>query len=702
MASSSTRHRRLLLDMIVPDWDEAFLSRYDPVAYARMVADTGVDSVMVYAQSHVGLTYWPSSTGHRHPALGGRDWFGDTIRVLHARGVHATAYYSVIFNNRAAEEHPDWAMVKAAPLAFGPLPGRRYELVCPNNIEYRAFAEGQVREIAANYEIDGFFLDMAFWPSVCQCPACEGRSIAELGRPIPETVNWNDPGWTAFQRARERWLCEFTATITEAIRDIRHGLPVYHNSAIILGNWVRGYSFDMAGLSSFLGGDFYGGRREQALIGRLLARMTRERPAEFMTTVRNHLVDHEELRSIDELEMIALSAIAKGAAIRYIDPVDPIGTVNAAAYTAVAGVFERIAQYGDVIGGEPIGDVAVYVSDFSKASRSENGKALALASASRDVSEHLRAAAGAVLSLESHHYCVDVVTRMNLEALTSSQVLIVPDAEYLGEEEVIAIRDFVSGGGNLYASGFTSLKEGAGNDGFALGDLFGCTYHHEEAAPVVYAVPKGADLPASIAPARMATCRRDRNADGATPIVRAGHDADVLATLSFPYSYGASDTGPAEAGQWSSIHSDPPWHNTTLPAVLRHQFGAGTVIYSACDLESQEPGTAGSELFVALVADLHGGSRLIEINAPPWVSIGLFHQSDEHRYVVTLLSYPRDLPAQPIASVACRMRLPETAVTGVSLRETGEQLEFTRDGTGTIALVLPLLDRLAVLLVTYE
>jgi len=88
--------------MHIPDWDDRFLSQYDPVVYAELIADSGVDSVMVYAQSHVGLTYWPSTTGKRHPALKGRNWFGETVAALRRRGVEATAYYSVIFNNVAA------------------------------------------------------------------------------------------------------------------------------------------------------------------------------------------------------------------------------------------------------------------------------------------------------------------------------------------------------------------------------------------------------------------------------------------------------------------------------------------------------------------------------------------------------------------------------------------------------------------------
>ncbi|MCK4514380.1 MAG: hypothetical protein KAU31_03930, partial [Spirochaetaceae bacterium] len=359
-------------------------------------------------------------------------------------------------------------------------------------------------------------------------------------------------------------------------------------------------------------------------------------------------------------------------------------------------------------GGEPVGDVAVYLSDHSKVSVSDNGDALSDASARANVPEHIRAAAGAVAALESRHYSVDVITRMNPAALDAARVLIVPDARHLGNEETNAIREFVAGGGNLYASGSTSLGSHGGSDSdddsgderFALEDLLGCAYERNESAGVAYVVPKQARLVAAIAPSRMATRGREYDRGDTLPIVQAGEDSDVLATFSFPSGHpGMESAGP---GQWSSIHSDPPWHHTSLPAVVRHQCGKGTVIYSSCDLESQPAGSAGSRLFGALIDMLREGPCLVEIDAPPWVSVCLFHQADRNRYVVTLLAYPRDLPVQPVEAVECRLRLPVSRVLTVTLRETGESLKFTHKPGGPLALTIPVIDKLAVLIVDYS
>src|SRR6185295_5452101 len=55
-----TSYRRTLLDMHIDDRDASFLSRVDPAAYVDLLARARVRSVMLYANSHVGLCYWPT------------------------------------------------------------------------------------------------------------------------------------------------------------------------------------------------------------------------------------------------------------------------------------------------------------------------------------------------------------------------------------------------------------------------------------------------------------------------------------------------------------------------------------------------------------------------------------------------------------------------------------------------------------------
>ena len=59
-------------------------------------------------------------------------------------GMKVVGYYSLIFNNVAIEMHPNWEMVTAKGETWRTM-GRRYGLCCPNNLEYRAFLDENVK-----------------------------------------------------------------------------------------------------------------------------------------------------------------------------------------------------------------------------------------------------------------------------------------------------------------------------------------------------------------------------------------------------------------------------------------------------------------------------------------------------------------------------------------------------------------------------
>ena len=72
-------YRRSLMDMHIEDWDASFLSEYQPAAYVRLLKEAHIQSIMVYALSHVGCCYWPTKTGYMHKSLAGRDILGEVI-----------------------------------------------------------------------------------------------------------------------------------------------------------------------------------------------------------------------------------------------------------------------------------------------------------------------------------------------------------------------------------------------------------------------------------------------------------------------------------------------------------------------------------------------------------------------------------------------------------------------------------------------
>ena len=149
------------------------------------------------------------------------------------------AYYSLIYNNWAHEKHPDWRIVDLAGRDTRS-DGGRYGQCCPNNMEYRAFTETQIRELCAYFDFEGIFYDMLFWTKICVCPSCRARWEKEVGGPLPEKVDWQDPRWRLFQQKRCEWMGEFAQWVTGLTHKYKPGASsgasiFHHHASVALG-----------------------------------------------------------------------------------------------------------------------------------------------------------------------------------------------------------------------------------------------------------------------------------------------------------------------------------------------------------------------------------------------------------------------------------------------------------------------------------
>lgn len=182
-------YRRLLVDTHVPDWDLGLLADFDADRYVRTIAQAGFESVMQYAKSHVGLCLWQSKVGPVHANMKGRDYFGEVMEECRRHNLRTVAYYSLIYDIWNFDHHPDWRVLPES--GYDTILRGRPGEVCPNS-PYRKQALSELHELVHNYEFDGIFLDMTFWPYVCYCPHCTARFRKEHQAEPPRIINWND------------------------------------------------------------------------------------------------------------------------------------------------------------------------------------------------------------------------------------------------------------------------------------------------------------------------------------------------------------------------------------------------------------------------------------------------------------------------------------------------------------------------------
>ena len=674
-----TAYRRAVIDMHIPDWDEAFLSRFDSDRYVEMLKTAKAQSIVAYAQSHVGLFNYPTKVGKQHGGLKGRDILGEIIDKCRKAGINAQVYTSLIFDRWAWDNHPDWRMIAFNGDVMGK--GGRHGLNCPNS-PYREYVRSWVKELCQGYDFAGIRFDMTFWPNVCYCAYCRKRFADEVGGEIPKTINWLDEKWVAFQKRREAWLAEFAEVATSTVREHRPTASVEHQSSTFPLSWTFGVSDRMLKQMDFLQGDFYGDSWQGSFVRKLLEDLTPNRPFGFETSFSLDLQDHTAMKSEPLLEAKASAAIADSAAFIFIDAIDPVGTLNPKVYERMGGIFDRLMPYYEHLGGERIQDVAIFYSLDSKFSFATNGKSVGHGEMGADA--HTASAMAAARRLIAHHMPLGIIGRRSLlSKLSRHRVLILPNVCVLDAEEAAAIREWTRGGGKLLATGWTSLVDKQGQPGkdFQLADIFGVSLKKPSWEPwphYIAPTDAGRDLFGYFDAERPAFAKTIGLEIEPKP------SAEVWATTTLPWP---TD----DPTRFSSIHSNPPWVKTQRPEITRHRFGSGEAIYCASAIETIE---ALFDVLPGLVQRLHP-QRSFEVDAPACVEATLFHQADRHRFVFALTNFQKDLPNIPVDGIAVRLRLPQTAgaVRSVRLLPDGRPIEHqNRDGVASF--VAPRLETL--------
>jgi Hypothetical glycosyl hydrolase 6/Beta-galactosidase trimerisation domain len=118
--------------------------------------EAGAESLMFYTQDHWGYAFYPSDSAVRHPNLK-FDLFGTECGLARKAGISVTAYYSLQFNNQCAIAHPDWAWKTEEGTEqrfYG-----RWHIMCLDS-PYRQYVLAMMKEIFSRYEVDELFLDI--------------------------------------------------------------------------------------------------------------------------------------------------------------------------------------------------------------------------------------------------------------------------------------------------------------------------------------------------------------------------------------------------------------------------------------------------------------------------------------------------------------------------------------------------------------
>lgn len=665
-------YSRLLIDNHISEDDAAFMTKFDPERYVAMVRKAGVKSCMVYAVCHNGNSYYPTTVGHMHKNLNGRDIFGETVNLLRREGIVPIAYYTSIYHNNSAKTHPDWRITRPD----GTQHDRRYWWSCPNNDEYIKFVLEQSSEVIS-YDVDGIFNDMTFWPGICVCAACRDKYRAETGHEIPEKIDWRDTRWISYQRFRERSMAAFAQAITVVIKATK-SITVTHQTSTIMHGWMYGYTLGIADACDYTSGDFYGGKYQHILGAKVLAAASSNQPYEFMTSRCVDLHDHTSMKSSAELTVEAATTLANGGAYFFIDAINPDGTLEDAVYERLGAVSAKLSPFTKSVEQHcPLINAETGLYYSSSAYIDENAAAdIMMPDGNKPAVYEL---SGTSIILTRAHIPFTVVTeRSNLAVF---KTIIMNNILYTTPEENEKLRNFVKNGGTLIATGNTSLMspEGSTSGDFALADVFGVSAIGTKTSRFHYL---------SFSNRNWLISSRE-----VAPRVKAT-SANVIAYIIEPV-FDPDDSA------YASIHSNPPGRTTEYAGLSVNNFGKGKCVYLSSPVLSfaQDAQQAfGTWLFREYLP----ASLIIETNAPECVEITLLKSSTTNAYLAGFVNYQKELPNVPVHNFYAVISLPDGAIPESCTRVSDNVRIELKFELGSIRLDVPVLDTIEMFEITFK
>jgi putative glycosyl hydrolase-like family 6 (GHL6) protein/glycosyl hydrolase family 42 (putative beta-galactosidase) len=507
-----------------PDVGAAF----DANATADWFQECGVDYVVFPARCNLGMAYYDTQIGIRHPSME-TDLLGELTRACHARDIALTAYLNTGLSHEEGLRHRDWLVLPESGETYRPNRLDHFFRQMCYNTPYGEHVTEMACEVVAQCGVDGLFLD-------CMHTApCVGQEC--LRKMADEGIDWQDAD--QINAFNERKVIELGRRISAAARKINPDLMIYCNGIGYEAQADFGSYLEFECLPT--GGWGYEllpvGARYLRTLGKPVLNMTGR--------FHRSWGDFGGIRTPASIEYDCLYGLANGLRPTIGDHFHPRGELNRAVMQLDRDLYGRLRQLDPWLqGATPLTDAAVLML---KPYPGYAQRAPQQSTAYRQEFDAVKAATRMLCELD---------TQFDVVSLGSSwdgyRLLVLPDYVRLDGEVCARIRAHLDGGGAVLSTAWSGLDP-ATHD-FVLED-WGLTYQGEDPYDPAYLSPSAAfadglpDMPLTLY--ERGTC------------VSAHADTEVLATITAPYYNRHWD------GEHGFVYL-PPDRPTDRPAVTLH------------------------------------------------------------------------------------------------------------------------------------
>ncbi len=411
-------------------------AKWNAEAFADQMQAAHVNSVTVFAKCHHGHLYYDTDHPARHPSLpDGLDLLGEQIEALRRRNIQAPIYISILFDEFAAAQHPEWIAIRpdGAPVRSGPYKADWWimDMAGP----YQDYVADQIDEVLRKFApTDGIFLDICFDVEGHTKWCVDGMHKTGLDPLDPVDVRRfarrTVRGYmTRFKKlvdqAHKGKACKiwFNSRPKELLAEEKKFLHHVEIEALPTGGW--GYTF------------FPMHVRFARTFGLPMVGMT----ARF----HKSWADFGGLKPEAALKYECCQMLAHGAGCSIGDQLHPRGTLDVASYRLIGNVYRHIEACEPWCdGAKPVTEVAVLrdvSGTFGTETRLEKGSA----------------AEGAVRALQQLHQQFDFVPVDR--PLRGYRLVIVPETVRINPTLAAKLGAFVADGGGLIVCGEAAIDD---------------------------------------------------------------------------------------------------------------------------------------------------------------------------------------------------------------------------------------------------
>ncbi len=394
---------------------------FDAEKITDRFVECGIDYVTFHARCNMGMAYYNTKIGTRHPSLN-FDLFGELAEACQRKKIAIGAYFNGGLSRYEGVKHRDWTTIfPDGTQHHQPFWSPFSQTMCYNS-PYREHLKAMVREVAENYPVSGFFFDcMSAWD--CVCPHCIEKMRAE-------GVDFNSQTERrAFAQKTQR---EFAEELGETARSYDPEYLIYFNDVHFEDQKNAGSYLEFECLPCKSGGYQFMNVAPHYM-------RTLGKPGVHMTGRFNRWSDFGGIRNAHTLKYELFFALANGLRPNIGDHLSPDGKISETVFDRCKEVFGALHKYDRWFDDSSAEADAAIVW--------HNGGEIRLS----------KVISGTVRMLSEMNMQFDIVSPA--VSWEKYSLLIFPDGVRLDGNMRRKIREHVAKGGYLFVSGRSGLDE---------------------------------------------------------------------------------------------------------------------------------------------------------------------------------------------------------------------------------------------------